>query len=212
MIIVGYSQSATIAKVAKRNFIEDYDQADPDATPIAGFVLVSDPNKPDGGILERYKVFGTIPFFGITFGGISDHPVWVLNFLAMANALVGYVYLHGQTPSADDADLIYQGSAGDTDYYVVDNDIVPILRPLGTIGGAGIPAACCQPDHVRRQPDPVDPCWHRQRVAGTRRRQEAGHHPFGALRCRRPRAARSAGDDRVYLFRSADRRTRCTPS
>jgi hypothetical protein len=60
--------------------------------------------------------------------------VWVLNFLAMANALAGYVYLHGETPTAQDADLIYQGSAGDTDYYVIDNDIVPILRPLGSLG------------------------------------------------------------------------------
>jgi hypothetical protein len=42
-------------------------------------------------------------------------------------------YLHGETPTADD-DLIYQGSAGDTDYYVIDSGIVPILRPLGSLG------------------------------------------------------------------------------
>ena len=123
-------------------------------------MLLSNPDKANGGILQRYKFFGTIPFFGITstairrpngpknpdgsyvaptkditflYDGISDHPVWALNFLAMANALAGYVYLHGETPSAD-ADLIYQGSAGDTDYYVIDNDIVPILRPLGSLG------------------------------------------------------------------------------
>jgi hypothetical protein len=161
VIILGYSQSARIATVAKRNFIENYDPADPDATPIAGFVLLSDPNKPNGGILQRYKFFGTIPFFGITFDGaaptngpqnldgsyvaptkditfihdaISDHPVWVLNGLAMANTLAGYFYLHGETPMAQDPDLIYQGSAGDTDYYVIDNDILPILRPLGSLG------------------------------------------------------------------------------
>jgi hypothetical protein len=161
VIIVGYSQSARIATIAKRNFIENYDPADPDATPIAGFAFVSDPNKPNGGILQRYNFFGTIPFLGITFDGaaptngpqnpdgsyvaptkditfihdgISDHPVWVLNGLAMLNALAGYFYLHGETPSVADPDLIYQGTAGDTDYYVIDNDIVPILRPLGTLG------------------------------------------------------------------------------
>lgn len=161
VVIVGYSQSARIATIAKRNFIENYDPADPDATPIAGFVFVSDPNKPNGGILQRYNFFGTIPFLGITFDGaaptngpqnpdgsyvaptkditfihdgISDHPVWVLNGLAMVNALAGYFYLHGETPSVADPDLIYQGTAGDTDYYVIDNDIVPILRPLGTLG------------------------------------------------------------------------------
>lgn len=122
VIIVGYSQSARIATIAKRDFIENYDPTDPDATPIGGFVMVSNPGKPDGGILQRYNFFGTIPFFGITFDGdtltngpqnpdgsyvaptkdisflydgISDHPVWALNFLALANALAGYVYLHG---------------------------------------------------------------------------------------------------------------------
>jgi hypothetical protein len=117
------------------------------------------PASPTAG-LQRYKFFGTIPFFGITFDGdtptngpqnpdgsyvaptkdisflydgVSDHPVWALNFLALANALAGYVYLHGETPTADN-DLIYQGSAGDTDYYVMDSGIVPILRPLASIG------------------------------------------------------------------------------
>ncbi len=160
VIVVGYSQSARIATIAKRRFIENYDPLDPDATPISGFVMVSNPGKPNGGILQRYKLFGTIPFFGITFDGdtptngpqnpdgsyvaptkdisflydgVSDHPVWSLNGLALANALAGYVYLHGETPTADD-DLIYQGSAGDTDYYVVDSGIVPILRPLASLG------------------------------------------------------------------------------
>lgn len=160
VIIVGYSQSARIVTIAKRDFIDNYDPADPDATPIGGFVMLSNPGKPNGGILQRYKLFGTIPFFGITFDGdtptngpqnpdgsyvaptkdisflydgVSDHPVWSLNFLALANALAGYVYLHGETPTADD-DLIYQGSAGDTDYYVIDSGIVPILRPLGSLG------------------------------------------------------------------------------
>src|SRR5258705_3273249 len=122
--------------------------------------MLANPGKPNGGILERYKLFGTIPFFGITFDGdtptngpqnpdgsylaptkdisflydgVPDHPVWSLNFLALANALAGYVYLHGETPTADD-DLIYQGSAGDTDYYVIDRGIVPILRPLDSLG------------------------------------------------------------------------------
>jgi PE-PPE domain-containing protein len=160
VIIFGYSQSGRIATIAKRNFVEDYNPADREATPIAGFVLLANPNKPNGGILERYKFVGTIPFLGITFDGatptdgpqnpdgsyvaptkditflydgISDHPVWVLNPLALLNALAGYVYLHGESPTAD-ANLIYQGSAGDTDYYIVDDDIVPILRPLGDIG------------------------------------------------------------------------------
>jgi hypothetical protein len=159
VIIVGYSQSARIATIAKRHFIKDYEPTDPDATPISGFVMLSSPGKPNGGI-AAYKFFGTIPFFGITFDGdtptngpqnpdgsyvaptkdisflydgVSDHPVWALNFLALANALAGYVYLHGETPTADN-DLIYQGSAGDTDYYVMDSGIVPILRPLASIG------------------------------------------------------------------------------
>src|SRR5262245_44887444 len=160
VIIFGYSQSGRIATIAKRNFIADYDPADPDATPIAGFVMLANPNKPNGGILERFEFIGTIPFLGITFDGatptdgpqnpdggyvaptkditflydgVADFPVWVLNPLALLNALAGSVYFHGESPTAD-ANLIYQGSAGDTDYYIVDHDIVPILRPLATIG------------------------------------------------------------------------------
>ena len=160
VIIFGYSQSGRIATIAKRKFIEDYDPADPEATPIAGFGLLANPNKPNGGILERYKFIRKIPFLGITFDGatptdgpqnpdgsyvaptkditflydgISDHPVWVLNPLALLNALAGYLYLHSESPTAD-ANLIYQGSAGDTDYYIIDDDIVPILLPLESIG------------------------------------------------------------------------------
>jgi pimeloyl-ACP methyl ester carboxylesterase len=106
VIIVGYSQSGRIATIAKRDFLENYDPADPDATPIGGFAMLSNPGKPNGGILQRYKFFGTIPFFGITFDGdtpthgpqnpdgsyvaptkdisflydgVSDHPVWALS-------------------------------------------------------------------------------------------------------------------------------------
>src|SRR5262249_44578535 len=67
------------------------------------------------------------------YDGVSDHPVWVLNPLALLNALAGYVYLHDQSPTTD-ANLIYQGSAGDTDYFIIDADIVPILLPLESIG------------------------------------------------------------------------------
>ena len=69
VIVVGYSQSGRIATIVKRDFIDNHDPADPDATPIAGFVLLSNPNKANGGILQRYKLFGTIPFLEITFDG-----------------------------------------------------------------------------------------------------------------------------------------------
>ena len=203
--------------------------------------MLANPGKPNGGILERYKLFGTIPFFGITFDGdtptngpqnpdgsyvaptkdisflydgVSDHPVWSLNFLALANALAGYVYLHGETPTADD-DLIYQGSAGDTDYYVIDSGIVPILRPLGSLG---VPVQASllprRPDHVGDQPDQVDSRRHRQRFGGTRCRQEAGHDSVGAVRRRRSAAARSAGsgdDHHVGIVGARSHRTRCAP-
>ena len=69
VIVVGYSQSGRIATIVKRDFIDNHDPADPEATPIAGFVLLSNPNKANGGILQRYKLFGTIPFLEITFDG-----------------------------------------------------------------------------------------------------------------------------------------------
>lgn len=106
----------------------------------------------------RGKGLPAIPILGISFAGASpttsavqlddtyvyptvdvarqydglggDFPVRPLNLLALANALLGYHQLHGETIDVPFDQALYQGREGDTSYYLVETDIVPILQPL----------------------------------------------------------------------------------
>ena len=167
LIILGYSSSTRIATIEKRKLIDAHGD-DFAAYPVISFALVSNVNKPNGGILKRLEPFGSVPFFGITFDGAtptnspenpdetgnfaldtadytfvhdgwSDFPVYPLNLLATANAIAGIVLLHGTYPlqqgiAPDAPNVFYQGSYGDTDYFVITTEIVPLLMPLGQIG------------------------------------------------------------------------------
>ena len=102
--VVGYSEGA----VAASHEVSVWQPTDPVA-----FVLIGDPERPDGGILARMPAGTYIPVLGITGGnatpsngapvvmvtqqydGIADAPVYVLNLAADANALLGAYYLHG---------------------------------------------------------------------------------------------------------------------
>jgi hypothetical protein len=51
--VYGYSQSATVATVEKRFLAQN-----PVPGTTVGFNLIADPNRPDGGILERFAGLG----------------------------------------------------------------------------------------------------------------------------------------------------------
>ena len=74
-IVFGYSQSAVVAALAKRDLIDDYHAGDPSTS----FLLVADPMRPNGGILMRFKGVPTIPLLGITFWGAAPTNSAVLN-------------------------------------------------------------------------------------------------------------------------------------
>jgi hypothetical protein len=115
VVIFGYSQSGTIVTNELRNLA-----ANPATAPPAGQlenVVIGDPNRPHGGILSMLPGF-RIPILGVTFNGpmptdtgyklvdisfkydaISDFPQFPIDLLAVANALAGYVYIHGTYPS-----------------------------------------------------------------------------------------------------------------
>lgn len=157
IVVVGYSQSAVIlsqykAQTANGNIV---------------YVLISNPARPNGGILSRFRGF-TIPIvdiplsgpapttspgwepgddpttFDVTqqYDGWADFPVYPLNLLATGNAILGIVYLHGNyetevdpaedlaagAPNTDTRDL------GDTRYYTVGTDLLPLLRPMEQVG------------------------------------------------------------------------------
>ncbi|WP_449561153.1 PE-PPE domain-containing protein [Mycolicibacterium mageritense] len=154
LVIVGYSASTRIASAEKYKLIAEGDYSR-DIT----FVLISDVNKGNGGILARFGGW-TIPILGVTFDGAtrtdsengqfetksitfvhdgwSDFPIYPANVLADANAVAGIALLHGTYPNLDNPTLTPVGSTGDTDYYVIETDIVPLLMPLES---AGVPRA-----------------------------------------------------------------------
>nr|WP_264060455.1 PE-PPE domain-containing protein [Mycolicibacterium psychrotolerans] len=153
-LVFGYSQSAVIASLTKRDLIEAYRPGDPSLS----FMLVANPMRPNGGILMRFAGWPTIPILGVSFDGASptdsadlgdgqyayptvdivrqydalggDFPLRPLNLLATLNALVGYGLQHGETVDVPFGDATYQGREGDTTYYMITADIVPLLEPL----------------------------------------------------------------------------------
>lgn len=149
MVVFGYSQSAVIASLLKRELIEQYG---PDAPPVS-FLLDANSMRPNGGILMRFDDWPTIPILGIPFPGASptdsveniyrtidivrqydglggDFPVRPLNLIATLNALLGYGMLHGETVNVPLSEAQYQGREGDTTYYLIETDMVPLLQPF----------------------------------------------------------------------------------
>jgi hypothetical protein len=154
--VFGYSQSAVVASLLKKDIIENPD-AYPELQPgDVSFFLLSNPMRPNGGVLARGPEGLTIPIIGITFYGATptnscnasgecydtvdvaaqydglggDAPASLTNLLAIANAVAGYYYFHGDMQNASLEDAEYQGSHGDTDYYLVRAKRLPILMPF----------------------------------------------------------------------------------
>lgn len=160
-VVYGFSQSATVATLEKRLLAAEY--ADGEG-PQVSFVLVANGNRPNGGFLSRGPTGITIPWF-LTFGGAtfsgptptdtqyatvdiaaqydgwSDFPVNPLNLLAVLNAMMGITYLHlagvYDDTSLTDSGVIDQGQYGDTHYYLISTDILPLLMPLDNLGTLG---------------------------------------------------------------------------
>lgn len=167
-VAFGYSQSAVVASIAKRNLIDQYRNADGSWRPLVdsngtpldvSFVVIGNPNRPNGGFLQRFNG-SYIPVLGISFDGATptdscdadggncrfptadiarqydgwaDAPVRQLNLVADLNALLGIAYLHYFYDSPVTA-AMYQGTMGDTTYYLVPTERLPLLMPLQQIG------------------------------------------------------------------------------
>lgn len=110
IVIFGYSQGATVASIEKAQLsrLPAQDQAN------INFVLIGNPNRPNGGLFERLAAFGTVPILDATFGqptptdtamstvdvafqydGVADFPLYPVNLLAVLNATAGFWYTHG---------------------------------------------------------------------------------------------------------------------
>ncbi|KMO76969.1 putative PPE family protein PPE42 [Mycolicibacterium chlorophenolicum] len=146
-IIFGFSQGAAVASQYKADHTGNT------------YVLVANPNRPNGGILERFEGLH-IPFLDVTFNGATpdngdytidvarqydgwtDFPTYLWNPVAIANAVVGMALVHGNTQfQLTEADLEAARNSGDSDYYqfdaksntayyVVKTYPIPLLIPL----------------------------------------------------------------------------------
>ena len=115
VVIFGYSQGATVSNIVKRQLADANGGVIPDRY---SFVLIGDPQRPNGGLFERLAMLGTVPILDATFGqpaptdttvlpavnttdiafqydGVADFPANPLNLLADLNALAGFWYIHG---------------------------------------------------------------------------------------------------------------------
>ena len=144
--VFSYSQSGTVASIEKSDLI-----AHPPSGTVS-FAFESNPNRPNGGVLERF-VGAYIPILGVTFNGatvtnspqptplttvdvvhqydpVADFPTNPLNLLAVTNSLMGFAYEH---PEEGTGTALLQGQFQDSTYYLVPTTTLPLLRPLTVV-------------------------------------------------------------------------------
>ena len=154
LVVFGYSQSGRIVTDVKRSLIDAYSNLGWDQAPDASFIVVGNPDRPNGGILERFAGLW-IPFLNVTFDGatptnscdtagchlpttdiayqydgFADFPSHPLNLLADLNALLGIAFNHGTYPDHPLTDAVEQGTYGDTTYYMIPSTTLPLLQPI----------------------------------------------------------------------------------
>ncbi|WP_204081022.1 PE family protein [Mycobacterium riyadhense] len=158
VVVFGYSQSATIVN----NYITNLMAAGaPNPNDIA-FAMIGAPNNPVGGLLARfpgfYIPFLDVPFNGATpantpyethiytlqYDGIAHAPQYPLHILSDINAFMGYFYVHSDYPTLTPQDLsnavllpTSPGYAGNTQYYMILTQDLPLVQPIRDIPYAG---------------------------------------------------------------------------
>lgn len=164
VVVSGYSQSSSIdSLLMKRLEQEGVDPAN------LHFVLLGNPNNPNGGLLERFAVpLGDNPdavHLGLTFSGaapsdvsptdvytyeydgFADFPKYPINLLSDLNAYLGIVFNHiaylGVTPEqiSNAVQLPTLDPDSLTDYYMIESASLPLLSPLRLLPVFGNPLA-----------------------------------------------------------------------
>lgn len=164
VVVGGYSQSSSVDSLLMPKLADN--GIDPDNV---HFVLLGDPNNPNGGMLERFALpEGSNPVatsLGLTFSGatpsevsptdiytyeydgFADFPKYPINFLSDLNAYLGIVFNHiaylGLTPEqiADAIALPTSTDDGLTNYFMIESASLPLLTPLRLLPFVGNPLA-----------------------------------------------------------------------
>lgn len=145
-VIFGFSQGAVAASLYRSAHTGNL------------YLLVANPGRPNGGLMARFKGL-SVPFFDVTFGGETPHngdytidvarqydgwadfPAQLWNPVAVANALLGILLIHGGTQTELTAEEFraaecagsdhYQYDAdSNTAYYLIKTPSLPLLMPL----------------------------------------------------------------------------------
>ena len=170
LVIVGGSQSSTIASLEMRNLLALPADQIPTSDQLS-FVLLVDPSNPNGGFLSRFGDPSlpelSFPSMGLTFSGatpsvtpwdtavynmeydgFSDFPRYPLNFLAVLNAVLGIGLIHASVTELPEEQIaqavllpVSEGYAGNTDYFMIPTEDLPLLAPLRFLPMLGDPLA-----------------------------------------------------------------------
>jgi hypothetical protein len=161
VVVFGYSQSATIVN----NEINSLIASGFGHTSNISFIQIGDPNTPNGGILSRFPGF-YIPVLDVLFNGaqpsspynttiytaqydgIANAPQYPIHILSDINAVMGYFFVHGQYPDMTSAMIqnavhlpTSPGYTGNTQYYMLMTQDLPLVQPIRAIPYAGPPLA-----------------------------------------------------------------------
>lgn len=156
VVVVGYSQSATIATLEMR-YLDALPVGIRPSPDLLSFVLLADPNNPvNGGILTHFiPGFGafhvvtplntpyTTAIYTLQYDAIANFPQRLFDLPADLNALFGYLDLHHTYPFLTTAQLAtaIQEQFGNTTYYFLPTADLPLLDPLRLIPILGNPLA-----------------------------------------------------------------------
>ncbi|WP_205873886.1 PE-PPE domain-containing protein [Mycobacterium camsae] len=155
--VFGFSQSSTIITEYLQGIATGTIPNPPDPANVR-FVLTGNPNNPNGGQFERFvglylpgfnQTFsGATPdlayptdIYTIQYDGFAHFPRYPINLLSVANAYAGLYYDHlGPSPTYPNITPeqlataivapVSPGSTGNTTYYFIPTQDLPLLRPL----------------------------------------------------------------------------------
>lgn len=151
-LALGYSSSANVMVRVMRALQQ---QGGPHSDRLA-FTLLGNPNRPNGGFLQRFAGLH-IPVLNVDFDGTtpldtpyptvdisweydpaSDFPTYPLNLLAVLNSLIGGSMLHGNYYRADvDGERAFPDTTvGNITYITLEPPHLPLLLPLYELGVA----------------------------------------------------------------------------
>jgi hypothetical protein len=154
IVVLGYSQSAAIATL-EMNALQAAGQINPASL---HFVLLGDPDNPNGGIWARQFGLPNLPsyytptnpntpfptdIYTIQYDGFADFPRYPIDLLADINAGMGMVYAHLTYASLTPQQLAsavqlatspgYYADGGMTHYYMIPSQTLPLLEPLNQL-------------------------------------------------------------------------------